>query len=208
MLIVIFGASGKVGRLAVDEALARGHQVRAFVHSHSGLPSNPQLTIIRGDIHRSDDVSRAIYGCQAVVSALGSWGTASKDIVSSGMRHIIPAMQAAGVERIISLTGADARDSDDHPTALQHFSHSLARLAAGKILADGEEHIRLLRHSQLDWTVLRSPVMTNSARIFYKLSLRPLKPWQTIPRKAVVKALLDQVEGPAYSQAAPFIHRY
>jgi putative NADH-flavin reductase len=208
MLIVIFGASGKVGRLAVAEALARGHQVRAFVHRHHGLKPHPQLTIIKGDIHDPSAAWAAVSGCQAVISTLGSWGTPSKDIVSSGMRHIIPAMEQQGVERIVTLTGAEAWDSTDHPNLGRRLSHALARLGAGKILADGEEHIRLLRQSQLDWTALRSPVMTGSARIFYKLSLQPLQPWQTIPRRAVVKALIDQLDGAGYSQAAPFLRRY
>lgn len=207
MLIVIFGAAGRVGRLVVAEALARGHSVRAFVHQNHDLPEDPQLTIVQGDVHKAADVLSAIHGCQAVVSTLGSWGTPDKDVVSSAMRHIIPAMEQAGMERIISLTGAEAWDDTDRPTLLRRCSRWGAKLIAHRILADGEEHIRLLRASRLDWTVLRSPVMTNSARIFYMLSLRPLKPWQTIPRKAVAKALLDQLDGPAYSKAAPFIHR-
>lgn len=208
MVIAVFGASGKVGRLVVAEALARGYQVRGFVHSHNTLTEHPNLSVIRGDIYDAQSVSLAIQGCQAIVSALGSWGTSNKDIVATGTRHIIPAMQAYGIERIVSLTGADAFDIDERPSVLRGCSHALAGLIAGKILADGEEHIRLLRSSSLDWTVLRAPVMTNSARIFYKLSMQPTTHWQTIPRKAVAKAMIDQVDGPGYSGAAPFLHRY
>jgi putative NADH-flavin reductase len=208
MHIVIFGASGKVGRLAVAEALARGHSVRAFVHQHPDFKPHPNLHVVQGDIHDAQSVAAAVQGSDAVISALGSWGTKSKDIVSTGMRHIIPAMEHHGVERIVSLTGAEAHDSKDHPDLLRRLTHAGAALAAGRILADGEEHIRLLRQSNLEWTVLRSPVMTGSPRIFYKLSLQPLRPWRTIPRRAVAKALLDQLEGAAYAQAAPFIYPY
>jgi putative NADH-flavin reductase len=208
MLIVIFGASGKVGRLAVAEALARGHRVRAFVHRHSNLPANPALVTVRGDIANPEEVLAAIQGCEAVISTLGSWGTASKDIVATGVRHCLPAMKQAGIDRIITLTGAEARDATDKPKMFQRLTHILAKLAAGKILADGEEHIRLLRGSGLDWTALRSPVMTGSPRIFYKLSLSPPNPWETIPRRAVAKAILDQLDGPAYSKTAPFIRAY
>lgn len=208
MIVTVFGASGKVGRLVVTEALARGYTVRGFIHSHNPLDDHPNLTVITGDIHEAESVAMAIQGSQAVISALGSWGTSSKDIVSTGMRHIIPAMEAYGVDRIVSLTGADAFDVNERPSLLRRCSHEFARLVAGNIVSDGEEHLRLLRASDLDWTVLRAPVMTNSSSIFYKLSLKPLSHWQTIPRKAVAKAMIDQVDGSTYSKAAPFLYRY
>lgn len=208
MVITVFGASGKVGRLVVAEAIARGHTVRAFIHHTNTLTDDPHLTIIQGDIHDKQAVANAIYGSQGIISTLGSWGTPSKDIVSTGIRNIIAAMTSMGIDRIVSITGSDAYDSTDRPTLGRLCSHFVAKLAAGKVLADGEEHIRLLRASKLDWTVLRSPVMTNGARIFYKLSLRPVASWRPIPRKAVAKALLDQMDGPGYSAAAPFLHRY
>lgn len=206
MVIAIFGASGRVGRLVVTEALARGHSVRAFVHHTDNLPDHPKLVTIQGDIHNRQAVTEAVHGSQAVVSALGSWHTPSKDIVATAMRSIIPAMEAGGIDRIISLTGTAAYDISDKPTLLRGCSHLLTRLIANRILADGEEHIKLLRASQLDWTVLRAPAMTNKAQIFYKLSLQPVPIWQTIPRRAVAKAMLDQLDGAGYTAAAPFIH--
>jgi putative NADH-flavin reductase len=208
MIITVFGASGRVGRLVVAEAIARGHTVKAFVHRTNVLGDNPHLTIVQGSVHDRRAVAAAVYGSQGVISTLGSWGSPRKDIVSTGMRSIIPAMESAGIERIVSITGSDAYDSTDELTLRRRCSHLFARIAAGKILADGEKHIKLLRTSSLDWTVLRSPAMTNGARIFYKLSLQPVASWQPIPRKAVAKALLDQLDGPGYSAAAPFLHRY
>lgn len=208
MIVTIFGASGKVGRLVVAEALDRGHTVRAFIHQTNNFELHPRLSVTQGDIHDPQAVSQALQGSEAVICTLGSWGSPTKDIVSAAIRTITPIMEAAGIERIISLTGSDAYDISDEPTAQRRVAHLFAKLVAGKILTDGEEHIRLLRASRLDWTVLRSPVMTNDARIFYKLSLRPVAFWQAIPRRAVAKAILDQLDGAGYSLAAPFIHRY
>lgn len=205
MQITVFGASGKVGRLVVAEALARGHSVVGFTHSHTSFKHHAQLRILQGDVHNSRAVANSLRGSEAVISVLGSWGTPTKDIVAAGIRSIIPAMQAQQISRVVSLTGAEAHDTTDHPMFWRRLSHFGARIAARKILHDGEEHIRLLRASGLDWTVLRSPVMTGKSDIFYRLTLKPLTPWQTIPRCAVAKALVDQLEGPGYINAAPFI---
>jgi putative NADH-flavin reductase len=208
MVITIFGASGKVGSLVVAEALSRGHQVRAFIHHSNALPDHPNLSIEHGDIHDKEAVEQAIVGSQAVVSALGSWGTPTKDILTVATGNIIPAMHSAGIERIVSLTGSDAHDVHDNPSLSRKLTHALIGLVGRKILNDGEQHIRLLRASELDWTVLRSPIMSNGARIFYKLSLRPVVAWPPIPRRAVAKAILDQLDGAGYRKEAPFIHHY
>ncbi len=201
------GASGKVGRLVTTKALQRGHSVVAFVHHNKSFMSDPKLTVHQGDIHDAAAVAGSIIHSQAVISTLGSWGTSTKDIVASGMRSVIPAMQQQGINRIVSLTGTEAYDQTDTPNLLRKLAHSAASLGAGKILRDGETHIKLLRASNLDWTVLRSPVMTNRDSVSYRLTLTPLPPWQTISRQALAKAIIEQIEGPGYMHAAPFVYQ-
>jgi putative NADH-flavin reductase len=207
--IVVFGANGRIGHLVVEGAIDAGHDVTAFVHHKSKLSGNTKLKIVQGDIHRRQDVARAVKGSGAVISALGSWGTKSKDIVSSGMANIIPAMQSGGVERIISLTGADARAQGDKPGIVNRLSHTLIKLGPPrKILADGEEHIRLLERSGLDWTVVRSPIMNErgDAMRFKLTGERPM-PWATVNRRSVAAGMLRLIEDRKYSRQAPFISR-
>lgn len=203
--IAIFGANGRVGRLVVSEALTRGYAVTAFVHRHANFDDDPRLTIVRGDIHNEDDVRQALARADVVISTLGSWGTKQKDILSAGMRSIIPATQSAGIDRIISLTGADARAAGDTLSIIHRLSHAAISLIAGKILSDGETHIKLLENSQLDWTVIRSPIMTTKNAASYTFThTRPL-PWTTIPRRSVVLALLAELDHDHHSQQALFI---
>jgi putative NADH-flavin reductase len=205
MKIAVFGANGKVGQRIVTQLLSDGHEVRAFTHSNSQLASHPKLETIRGDVRERSDVARAIQGSDAVISALGSWGTKSKDILATGMRSIIPAMEAAGIRRIVSLTGAGARDSVDRPPLLERISRPLLLLVAPKILRDGEQHIALLRASNLDWTVVRSPVMRDHGRRGYQLTDRALAPWATIQRDDVVSAMTALINTVKHSRSAPFI---
>ena len=153
MNIAIFGASGRVGRLTAIEALQRGHSVIGVIHSAKSLSmiaNNPSITPLmksrlelrQADVHNAQTVANSIKGCQAVISALGSWGTPSKDIVASGMRTIIPAMKKENINRIVSLTGTEAYDKDDTPDLARRLAHAAASIAAGRILQDGEEHIK------------------------------------------------------------------
>lgn len=206
MKVTVFGANGRVGSLVVQLLLEQGHTVVAFVHNNETTDKD-NLIVVKGDVRDKQKVSESLKGSDAVVSALGSWGTETKDILTIGMENIIPAMQANGVKRIISLTGADARASNDNHSIIHKASYLLFTRLAGKILLDGERHIELLAESGLDWTVIRSPVMNRIGDARYHLNgSRPL-PWESINREAVAAAMIDQLTSGDYYRKAPFIHR-
>jgi putative NADH-flavin reductase len=209
MRITIFGASGKVGRLVVEGALDAGYDVTAFAHHDPRFAEHARLKVAQGDVHSSADVAKAVKGADVVISALGSWGTGTKDIVSSGTANIIPAMEAAGARRVISLTGADARAEGDRLSLMHRLTHAAIQVTPPrKILADGERHIRRLEHSGLDWTVLRSPIMNEKGdpEGFRLGTGRPV-PWATINRRSVALAMLGLIGDDNHSRQAPFITR-
>lgn len=209
MQITVFGASGRVGRLVVATALERGYDVVAFVRSETHQKPHEHLRFVVGDIYNGTSVADAVVGSTAVISALGSWGTTKKDILTVGMQYIIPAMDANNIERIISLTGADARASGDTLGLIHRITHFFIRLGAGKILSDGEAHIRLLEQSGLAWTVVRSPIMNDSGLTAYSLQDRRPLPWTTIHRRAVSESLVDLLTDHSYDGRAPYIvHPY
>lgn len=208
MQITVFGASGKVGQLVVAELLRRDYQVVVFVHNQSPFEGRTNLKIVKGDIHDVSAVRRALAGSDAVISALGSWHTPKQDILTAGMKRIIPAMQKTGVKRIVSLTGHEAQSSDDPPSLFHRFIHRTLKVVGMKVLADGDEHIRLLEVSKLDWTVIRSPVMNNFGKVdSYKLIKKWPWPWQTVNRQSVAFCMVGQLKSTSYLRQSPFIVR-
>jgi putative NADH-flavin reductase len=72
MKLLIFGASGGSGRQLIEQALAAGHLVTAFVRNPAKLPlAHQNLRIAKGDALRYDTVDPAVAGQDAVLSALG-----------------------------------------------------------------------------------------------------------------------------------------
>lgn len=205
--VTVFGANGKVGSLVVQALLDRGHHVTAFVHRRNDLTENAQLSIVEGDIHDATAVERALVEADAVICALGSWHTPTKDILRSGMTTIIPAMQVHGIKRIITLTGAEARAEGDVISLVHRFAHFGAAIVAGKILVDSEVHLKQLQKSDLQWTAVRSPIMNEKGSSHYSLSDKRPYPWQTVNRHAVADALVQQLNDSHYFQKAPFITR-
>ena len=88
MNVLVIGANGSIGRLAVKHALAAGHNVRALVRSEKkaasiSIPAGmPQPEIFVGDLTREDDLVRALEGIDGVIFCHGSSG------VRLGMRDI------------------------------------------------------------------------------------------------------------------------
>ncbi len=207
MKIIVFGANGRVGSLVVKRCLEQGHNVTAFVRGNHTFQSSPNLSIVQGDIYDSSSIESAIPGHNAVISCLGSWGTPKKDILATAMRTIVPTMEAHGVQRLVSLTGSDARASGDTIDLINRITHPIFSLLAPKIMRDGEEHIQIISKSNLSWTVLRSPVMNDKGRTMYKLRDRRPKPWHTINRNAVAHALVDLAATNDHLKSSPYIYR-
>ena len=208
MNLTVFGASGKVGRLVVDEALHRGHKVRAVTRVSNIFTNGENLEVFRANIYNKVAVSQAVEGSDVIISCLGSWGTPKKDVLSSAMKSIIPAMKMFKVSRIISLTGSDSLAANDQSSFIHRNSHKLLGKLAPKILNDADDHIKLLENSQLDYVIVRSPAMLSfgNPQNYELTSLRPM-PWQLINRKSVACAMIDLAEVKLTGIRAPYITR-
>jgi putative NADH-flavin reductase len=212
MQITVFGASGKIGRLVVAEALARGYKVVAVVHKHNPFEKADRLKVMQGDIYSGRDVAKALKGSRVVVSCLGSWGrktaTGNRNVLTAAMLEILPAMKSQNIERIVTLTGSGALAPDAPRTRAHRWvMRLLAPFPAGKVFRDGEEHMKLLRGSGLAWTSIRSPLMNNMDGDGYKLSDGNGNHYLTISRQAVAHAVVDQLESLEWLQKAPVISR-
>lgn len=206
MKVTVLGASGKVGRAVVHELLQQGHTVTAFVHSTDISRQFPEVTVVRGTINNTNDVRQAMTGSDAVICALGSWGTKTKNIVGTGAQAVVEGADGAPL-RFVSVTGAGATCAADAQGIWQRLQRRLLLCIAPRILRDGEHHLSVLAASNLRWTCLRSPVMTGSKSTAYKLSVALPGLMATVPRRAVAKALVDQLTDETFINQAPGVHK-
>jgi len=110
MKIVLFGATGNVGRRVAAEALSRGHEVVGVVRDPAAVTaSDPRVRLVKGDATRADSVAEAVKGADAVVSAISprpnARGLAAPSLVENA-RAIITGLRRAGVKRVLFVGGA------------------------------------------------------------------------------------------------------
>ena len=207
MKVTVFGASGRVGKKVVALLLAGGHEVVAVVHSQNPFESQKGLKVVTLDVHNEVKVAEVISGSQVVLSCLSNWGSKKGDVLTAAMKAVVPAMKKAGVKRVVSLTGNAAFTPEDRPSLLQKANRSMLAKIAPKVLQDGEVHMAVLRQSELDWTVLRSPVMNELGKVQYKLKSQLSGGTATIHRDAVARAMVEQVGDTKWIGKTPTIWR-
>jgi putative NADH-flavin reductase len=207
MQITIFGAGGRVGQLVTKLCLERGYQVIAVVHKNNPFSEAVGLRVVTSDIYDQAGVTTALKGSNVVISTLGSWHTPQQNVLASAMAILIPAMKNLGIERVITVTGSAALWSGDDPKWFNKIDHLMLGLIAPKVLRDGEAHLKLLAASELDWTSIRSPVMTDKQGTTYVLRSQLAVGMKFIPRLAVATSIVDQVERRDYIEQAPVIYQ-
>jgi uncharacterized protein YbjT (DUF2867 family) len=153
MNLVILGATGRTGRLMVEQALAAGHTVTALVRSPEKVTiRNSSLRVVAGKATDSGDVARALDRADAVISTLGGNGS----VIADSTRAIVEAAHKTGVRRVVVLSSFFVeRDR------LGAAARLLTGVAVGSLIKDKSAGERLLRQSDLDWTIIYASVLND-----------------------------------------------
>ena len=208
MKITIFGATGKVGRRLVDQALERGDRVTAFVRDPSKLTTHrhERLKVVQGNVQNSKDVEQAVAGTDAVLSALGQTKTSSKDVLTEGIKNIVAAMNKHGVRRLVSLTGAGVRDPKDEPKLVDRVIGSLLKLLQRDLLEDALGAARVIQESGLDWVIVRAPVLNEGEKKGeYRVGYVGKESGTRLSRADLAGFMLEQTTDDTYLHQAPMV---
>ena len=106
MKIIVFGATGGVGKLFVEQAIEKGYEITAFVRSPEKMDI-AGVNIIQGDAFDAEAVANAIEGHQVVVSCIGSTeGPEKHTSIEKMTRNIADGMEKHNVTRILYCASA------------------------------------------------------------------------------------------------------
>ena len=207
MRVAVFGASGRTGRPLVEQALAAGHEVTAFVRDAAKLEmGHERLTVVEGDVKDPAKVREAVEGADAVLSALGHTKSSAKDVQTVGTANIVAAMQDVGVGRLVSLTGAGVSDPKDEPKLFDKAITTLLKLVQKDVLRDAENHARAIEESGLDWIIVRGPMLTEGEKKGeYRVGYVGKNSGTKISRADVADFMLRQTEDDTYLGQKPMV---
>ena len=160
MKLVIFGATGTIGREVVQQALEQGHTVTAFARNLAKLDiQHPELHFAPGDVMDSRAVEQAIQGQDAVVCVLGSGQKLTGTVRSAGTQRIVQAMEKVGVRRFICQSTLGAGKSWDNLDF--YWKYLMFGFILRQVFADHERQEAIVQSSHLDWTIVRPGAFTD-----------------------------------------------
>jgi uncharacterized protein YbjT (DUF2867 family) len=159
MKMLVLGATGGTGRLIVHDAVAKGHSVVALVRSTAGADL-PGAELIQGDARNESTIGRALDGCDAVVSALGTgMGLRKVSLLTEATRALILAMTRSDVRRLVCISALGVGDSRGHGGFV--FDRIFQPLLLGQAYKDKERQEAAIRASSLDWVIVRPGKLTD-----------------------------------------------
>lgn len=153
MELIIFGATGRTGIHLVEQALAAGHDVVAFIRNPAKLDlRHDRLRVVQGELTDAVAVEDVVRGADAVLATLTPQIVGgSKDMpVAAGTRNIVAAMRTHGVRRLVFSWGPSILiPRNPLMRALSRASYALLRLGP-----ESTEVGEAIRGSDRDWTTV------------------------------------------------------
>lgn len=160
MRVLVLGATGGAGRLIVGEAREKGHAVVALVRSQANAVGLAGAELVEGDARDEGALTRAIAGCDAVISSLGTAISPFREVtlLSTATRALVVVMARQNVRRLVCITGMGAGDSRGHGGFF--YDWLFQPLLLRKVYEDKDRQEDVIRASALDWIIVR-PTLLN-----------------------------------------------
>jgi putative NADH-flavin reductase len=184
--LLVVGAAGRTGRLVVEQAAARGHEVTAL--ARRAVPG-PHAVVV-GDATDPAVLQEAVPGQDVVLMAVGS---------SEIVRAMVPVMTGAGVGRLVMTSSRSVvatRPKLVLDLAWWRFRAPYADLARAEGLLEG---------GPLDWTVVRATMLADGpprGRVHTDFELDATGGDWKLTRADYAMALLDAAQDPSMVRRA------
>jgi nucleoside-diphosphate-sugar epimerase len=209
MKVVIFGATGGIGKGALKYALEKGNEVTAFVRSPQKVKEqHERLTLFKGDVTNREDYMNALKGQDAVIWCIGMPIQGIKDFTTvEAHKYLIEAMQANGVKRVIDWATPSLRFPERDKWAVATIVPLLAGLT---FLRTGHNEFiayhRMYVDAGLAWTIVRFCGPTDKPYVEnYKVGFGEKHLGMMIPRENIGAFMVEQLESNEYLHSMPII---
>ena len=164
--LLIIGANGGIGRQAVDQALSAGHRVTALVRNPAKLPlAHPNLKIVQADVTQPISLSNIFAGHDVIISTIGVSGGFSDPpttLYSQGALNILREMKQSGLRRAFFISASAVETNPLLPFYVRLASKYIIQKLLANMYTDLRLMEGLIKETELDWTVVRPPRLTDS----------------------------------------------
>ncbi len=159
MRILVTGATGGTGQAIVREARAQGYEITALVRNEAeAAPLLPSARLEVGDARDPVALTRALAGCEAVVSTLGTRKISlvrQVTLMSEATRALVELMKTQRLSRLVCITGLGAGDSAGHGGFM--YDWLIKPVVLRTICEDKDRQEAIIKDCGADWVIVRHP---------------------------------------------------
>ena len=199
MKLAVIGANGKAGRLIVQEAIDRGHEVTAIVRNRNKLDVN--VRVLEKDIQslKSEDLK----DFDVLINAMGA-GTQDPIIYQDATKHMIEVLLDLPKLRYLVVGGAGSLFTDATMAYALYETEQFPKVIYPTAM-NMAKALELLRASQIQWTFFSPAIQfdpkgrrTGAYKLGSEWVILNQAQESYISYPDYVIALLDEVENPQF----------
>lgn len=204
--VAVIGGTGKSGKYLVQNLLKKEYSIKLLLrHPEDFKIKDPLIEVMKGDARDEKSISLFLQGCHTVISTLGQ-SKGEKSIFSDATSNIIKAMDEQGLKRYIVTTGLSVNTEDDRKNDRVKMATEWMYQNYPETTADKQKEYNLLTKSNLDWTLVRLPLIHLTNETFTtETSLIDCK-GENISATDLARFLVTQIDDPEYIQKSPFLY--
>lgn len=160
--LLIIGGSGRTGVHLLEQAVARGHNVRALARRPDVFKAPSGVELLKGTPERIEELRAAMKGTEAVIVAHNNsrasdnpWARQinSPTFMTDSARNILTVMGELQIKRVVFVSAVGVGDSWKMVPVWFRAFIKLSNIKVGYADHDGVD--ALVRKSDTDWTLVR-----------------------------------------------------
>jgi putative NADH-flavin reductase len=208
MQIAVVGATGRTGKLVIEQALGRGHSVVAIARRPVSVElAHPQLRVVAGDVLDRESLTGLFAGCDAVISTLGA-GTsrAATTVYSAGVANVLAEMSIARTLKLAVISAYPAGPREERPGLMDKIVSAILWRFFGASYTDMRRMEQILGDSDVIWMALRPPRLLDKPPTgSYRIGLKPPRGGRSLRYGDLATALLDVLERREFFRAPVYV---
>jgi putative NADH-flavin reductase len=208
MQIVVVGATGRTGKLVIEQALAREHTIVALARRPEAAEvQDARLRVVRADVIDQDSLKGVFPECDAVISALGI-GSSRKatEIYSTGVANVLAAVSEAGTTKLAVVSAYPVGAREDQLGLSNRIMNAVLWRIFGETYKDMRQMEQALGRSDKSWISLRPPrLIDKPATGSYRIGLKPPSKGRSLRTGDLAAALLDVLDRPDVFRTAQYV---
>ncbi|MFT3822951.1 MAG: NAD(P)H-binding protein [Chitinophagaceae bacterium] len=203
--IAVIGGTGKAGKYVVEQLVQQQLSFKLLLRNPAAFSLQyPLMEIVQGDACNPDDTYTLLRNCHAVISTLGQ-PQGQPVIFSQAATNIVNAMNALKIHRYVAVTGLSIDVPGDKKSERVAQLSAYMRQSFPHIIADKQKEYEVLKNSNVDWTLVRVPmIVQTTTSTGVKISEEDC-PGDHINAPDLAGFLLQQLADTNYIRKAPFV---